>query len=134
MTERLYYKEPGLLEFEARIVESGTRDDRFYTILDRSAFYPTSGGQLYDTGKLGDVDIVEVLESESGEVQHLSLEPVGRDRLSEALLIRSGVSATVDSIPLNTSCRLSLQSCTTSIPCRYIWARNTGPSSSTLIL
>jgi len=77
LTERLYYKEPGLLEFEARIVESGTRDDRFYTILDRSAFYPTSGGQLYDTGKLGDVDIVEVLESESGEVQHLSLEPVG---------------------------------------------------------
>ncbi|MCP4570029.1 MAG: alanyl-tRNA editing protein, partial [FCB group bacterium] len=52
MTERLYYKEPGLLEFEARIVEVGNEGDRFFTVLDRSAFYPTSGGQLHDTGTL----------------------------------------------------------------------------------
>ncbi|MEW6050930.1 MAG: DHHA1 domain-containing protein [Candidatus Zixiibacteriota bacterium] len=72
MTERLYYRQPGLLEFDAVIADIGNSGDLFYTVLDRSAFYPTSGGQLHDTGRIGDIDIVEVIESIDGDVWHLS--------------------------------------------------------------
>ena len=49
MTERLYYDDAYLTEFDARVAE--TRPDG-WVALDRSAFYPTSGGQPYDTGVL----------------------------------------------------------------------------------
>jgi len=78
MTERLYYSDAYLLEFTSRIVESGVRGENRFTILDRSAFYPTSGGQQHDTGLLNEVDIIEVIESESGDVLHLSQKPVGK--------------------------------------------------------
>ncbi|WP_202319234.1 alanine--tRNA ligase [Archaeoglobus neptunius] len=47
-TEKLYYDDPTLLEFEANVI--GVEDD--YVILDRSAFYPESGGQDNDVGFL----------------------------------------------------------------------------------
>ncbi|UCE25162.1 MAG: hypothetical protein JSU74_03700 [Candidatus Zixiibacteriota bacterium] len=77
MTTRLYYTDPGLLEFEARVADAGKHDDLYYTVLDQSAFYPTSGGQQYDTGQLDDVAIVDVIESDEGDVWHLSKHPVG---------------------------------------------------------
>jgi alanyl-tRNA synthetase len=76
MTERLYYTDPKLLEFQAQVVEFVPAGERMRMVLDRSAFYPTSGGQLHDTGWLGrDTDevrlrIVEVGETESGDVAH----------------------------------------------------------------
>ena len=48
-TERLYYDNAYLREFDARVVS--IREDG-WAALDRSAFYPTSGGQPYDTGTL----------------------------------------------------------------------------------
>jgi alanyl-tRNA synthetase len=50
MTERLYYGDSYLTEFEATVVAHG-EGGRIY--LDRSAFYPTSGGQPFDRGVLG---------------------------------------------------------------------------------
>ncbi len=78
MTERLYYRDSSLLEFDATIVGRGGHEGKSYTVLDRSAFYPTSGGQLHDTGTLNGVAVVDVIEKGSGEVWHLSHEPVGR--------------------------------------------------------
>ena len=72
MTERLYYADSFLSEFEARVVAvSGEA-----VTLDRSAFYPTSGGQVFDTGWLeGDsarVRVKEVAEDEqTGAVLHI---------------------------------------------------------------
>ncbi len=77
MTERLYYKDTSLLEFDATIVETGKYEEQNYTVLDRSAFYPTSGGQLFDTGTLNDVLIQEVIENTNGDVWHLSETAVG---------------------------------------------------------
>ncbi|RKX26858.1 MAG: hypothetical protein DRP47_07515 [Candidatus Zixiibacteriota bacterium] len=77
MTERLYYHDSALLEFDARIVATGNNDKSYYTVLDCTAFYPTSGGQLYDTGELGGIEIEEVIESDDGEIWHLSCEPTG---------------------------------------------------------
>lgn len=77
MTERLYYEDPNLLEFEALIEATGQDNDFWYTVLDRSAFYPASGGQLHDTGVLNDLEVIEVVEDESGEVRHLCRRKVG---------------------------------------------------------
>ena len=78
MTERLYYTDPALLAFDATITETGTvKDGLFYTVLDRSAFYPTSGGQSYDTGVIDRTDIVDIVETDDGDVWHISRKPIG---------------------------------------------------------
>ncbi len=70
MTERLYYQDSYLSAFEATALNAG---DRIY--LDRTAFYPTSGGQPHDLGTLNGVPIVEVVDEED-RVAHLLAEPI----------------------------------------------------------
>ncbi len=77
MTDRLYYLDSSVLNFEGRIVECGEYEGRWYTVLDRSAFYPTSGGQQHDLGRLGEVAIIDVVEGEDAVVRHISGKPVG---------------------------------------------------------
>ncbi|UCG60846.1 MAG: alanyl-tRNA editing protein, partial [Candidatus Zixiibacteriota bacterium] len=77
MTRRLYYSDPDLVEFDAVITSTGNHEDLCYTQLDQSAFYPTSGGQLHDTGRLNNTEVVDVIERPDGEVWHLSRHPVG---------------------------------------------------------
>jgi alanyl-tRNA synthetase len=40
-------------------------------ILDRTAFYPTSGGQPFDTGTLDTVNVVDVVDLDDGRVAHV---------------------------------------------------------------
>ncbi len=84
MTERLYYTDPTLLEFDTEIVETGRDGDRHYTILRQSAFYPTSGGQQFDTGTLNGTPVIDVVEDESHDVRHVTVQPIGAvgDRVS----------------------------------------------------
>jgi alanyl-tRNA synthetase len=80
VTERLYYLDSSLLRFSATVVESGTLDGRAFAVLDRTAFYPTSGGQPFDRGHLGGREVVEVLDREDdGAVLHFISDavPVG---------------------------------------------------------
>ncbi|MBU0983677.1 MAG: alanyl-tRNA editing protein, partial [candidate division Zixibacteria bacterium] len=77
MTQRLYYDDPALLTFEAVIVSSVKQGDGWQTILDRSAFYPTSGGQMHDTGLLNGVLVTDVRETDNDEVVHVTAAPVG---------------------------------------------------------
>jgi alanyl-tRNA synthetase len=51
-SSRLYYDDPSLLAFEATIASARTVDGRHQVALDRTAFYPTSGGQPHDTGTM----------------------------------------------------------------------------------
>ena len=82
MTERLYYTDSYLTEFEATVVEAGERDGRPYVVLDRSAFYPTSGGQPHDTGVLGDRQVVDVLDrDDDGAVVHVLDAPLSQPRV-----------------------------------------------------
>lgn len=71
-TERLYYRDSFLREFDARVlrVEPGEAG-RCGVVLDRTAFYPTSGGQPHDLGTLGDLAVEDVRENEAGEVVHV---------------------------------------------------------------
>lgn len=73
MTERLYYTDAYCARFEARVVD--TADDATRVYLDRSAFYPTSGGQPHDTGSLGGVAVTDVVD-EGDRVAHLLASPL----------------------------------------------------------
>jgi alanyl-tRNA synthetase len=75
MTERLYYQDSNLLQFSARVLEadaSGTR-----VVLDRTAFYPSSGGQPNDLGTLSGVAVLDVQDEERGIVHVLEAPLVG---------------------------------------------------------
>jgi alanyl-tRNA synthetase len=62
VTERLYYNDSSLLRFSATVVENGVKDGRNFVVLDRTAFYPTSGGQPYDLGHLGGRSVLDVAD------------------------------------------------------------------------
>jgi alanyl-tRNA synthetase len=71
-TERLYYNDPYLLEFDANIVETKPVGNKLGVVLDKTAFYPTSGGQPYDLGTLNDAPLVDCFEEEeTGKVIHV---------------------------------------------------------------
>jgi alanyl-tRNA synthetase len=71
-TERLYYQDSRLLEFDATVIRVSERDDGQIAIeLDRTAFYPTGGGQPTDTGTLGDARVVDCIDTEGDGVLHL---------------------------------------------------------------
>jgi alanyl-tRNA synthetase len=63
-TERLYYTDCYLREFDARVIATRSRGDTFGVYLDRSAFYPASGGQPSDRGTLGDAQVLDVIDEE----------------------------------------------------------------------
>jgi len=64
VTERLYYTDCYLREFEAQIVEVRPVSSHFHVYLDRTAFYPTSGGQPFDIGRIGAAPIIDVLDED----------------------------------------------------------------------
>ena len=62
MTERLYYTDSYLREFQARVVERSADGRTIY--LDRTLFYPAAGGQPFDVGRIAGVAVVEVVDEE----------------------------------------------------------------------
>jgi alanyl-tRNA synthetase len=71
MTDRLYYDRPYLREFDATVRAVLERGDQFVITLDQTAFYPTSGGQPYDTGALGPLRVVDVVDEDDGSIGHV---------------------------------------------------------------
>jgi alanyl-tRNA synthetase len=73
MTDRLYYHDSFLYDFDAE-VRGVVENPRPALILDRTAFYPTSGGQIHDTGWLAFADtkfrVTEIADTEDGHVIH----------------------------------------------------------------
>jgi len=76
MTDRLYYRDSFLTEFDARVLSSTPSGARHVVRLDRTAFYPDSGGQPFDTGRLGPATVLEVSEDDSGEILHITDSPL----------------------------------------------------------
>jgi alanyl-tRNA synthetase len=71
-TERLYYEDSHLIDFEARVTSVTERVSGWDAVtLDRTAFYPTGGGQPSDTGTLGAARVVECVEVEGAGVLHI---------------------------------------------------------------
>src|SRR5258708_380365 len=76
-TDRLYYHDSYLFSFDARVIESVELDGKPGVVLDRTAFYPTSGGQVHDIGRLcvdggEQVAVLEVADSDDGRVIHFT--------------------------------------------------------------
>ena len=72
VTERLYYSDSHLIEFEARVVDVTERVSGWTAVvLDRTAFYPTGGGQPSDTGMLNRSRVVECIDDGDKGVLHV---------------------------------------------------------------
>ena len=81
MTDRLYYHDSFLYAFDARVIDSAEREGKHAVVLDRTAFYPTSGGQVHDTGVLTagegkEISVTNVADEEDGRIFHFIGEPV----------------------------------------------------------
>ena len=71
-TERLYYSDSHLIEFEARVTDKSERVSGWTAVtLDRTAFYPTGGGQPSDTGTLNGARVLECIDAEDDGVLHV---------------------------------------------------------------
>jgi len=79
MTDRLYYHDSFLYDFEAEVSEL-SEGPKPALILNRTAFYPTSGGQVFDTGLISTenetLKVTEVADGEDGRVIHYLEAPV----------------------------------------------------------
>jgi alanyl-tRNA synthetase len=84
-TRRLYYDDSFIENFEAELLScelalpspaAPAPAPSWEAVLDRTAFYPTSGGQPHDTGKLGDANVLEVREEADGEIVHIVDKPL----------------------------------------------------------
>lgn len=83
MNERLYYHDSFLYEFDAQVsdlISVSNPDSRPAVVLDRTAFYPTSGGQVFDTGWILPTEmragstrlrVAEVTETDDGQILHI---------------------------------------------------------------
>lgn len=70
MTERLYYTDSYLRNFSAHVTSRSGDGSILY--LDRTAFYPTSGGQPYDLGSIGGVPVLNVIDEDDRIAHHLA--------------------------------------------------------------
>lgn len=70
MTERLYYSDSYLTRFQACVLETSERGQR--VVLDRTAFYPSSGGQPHDLGELNGIAVLDVVDEEDRIVHVLA--------------------------------------------------------------
>jgi alanyl-tRNA synthetase len=72
LTKQLaYLTDPLTLDFEAKIIlKTPAADGSIDLILEKTYFYPTGGGQEYDTGTIGDAQVLDVFKDETGQVVH----------------------------------------------------------------
>ncbi len=75
MTQRLYFDDAYLATFDARVTSLREIDGRPAVALDRTAFYPTGGGQPHDTGALNGVPVLDV-RGEGAAVWHILAAPL----------------------------------------------------------
>ena len=75
MTARIYYTDPYCRQFGAVVTRALQHEGRPAALLDRTAFYPTSGGQPFDIGRINDIDVIEAIEA-ADDVVHVLAAPV----------------------------------------------------------
>ena len=74
LEHKLYYTDSYKQDFTTKIIKQDyDKDGNLYVVLNETAFYPTGGGQPYDTGTLNDIDVINV-EEVHGEILHFIVE------------------------------------------------------------
>ena len=87
MTQRIYYSEPYRKTFDATVLSVDDVAGHSHVTLDQTAFYPTSGGQPFDTGTLGGAAVTDVIDRQDGAIAHV---------VSGALRVGDVVSGEID--------------------------------------
>jgi alanyl-tRNA synthetase len=96
MTQKLYHEDAYQQEFQAQVLERVTMGDGVGLILDKTCFYPTSGGQPHDQGTLNGIPVIDVFEREDdGAVVHIVGGEVAGPALSRSILLRTNRGETV---------------------------------------
>ena len=102
-TERLYQRDAFLTRFQAAVVDAipepsppGGDSARLAISLDRTAFYPTGGGQPHDTGSIASLPVVDVRESEGGPLHVVELRDGGGRPHGAHLTVGATVEGIVD--------------------------------------
>lgn len=79
-TTKLYINDPYLTEFNANVLRTFAQNHSTGVVLDRTAFYPTSGGQMHDTGAINGMDVREVIE-QGDEIVHILDSPIAGKKI-----------------------------------------------------
>ena len=70
-TKALYFEHYDLVHFKSFVLKVFERDKRFFVVLDSTAFYPTSGGQMNDLGTINGVEVLDVFKQGSVIIHEL---------------------------------------------------------------
>ncbi|HYP28846.1 MAG TPA: DHHA1 domain-containing protein [Blastocatellia bacterium] len=76
-TEKLYFTDSDLVEFSAEVLDVTEGPGGARVVLDRTAFYPTGGGQPHDLGRIGGAEVIDVIEDDDGRIFHIVRERGG---------------------------------------------------------
>lgn len=74
-TEKLFYKDQYIKEFEGKVIEVIEKEDKFLVFLDKTAFFPGGGGQACDLGTLDGKEVIDVTE-EGDRICHVLKEKI----------------------------------------------------------
>ena len=76
MTSKLYLDNQYLRRFTSTVSHIVETEEKPGIVLEKTLFYPSSGGQPHDTGTLNDIPVIDVFEDESRRIVHLLAEPL----------------------------------------------------------
>lgn len=76
LENKLYYQNAYIKSFESKVIkqnidQAGTP----YVVLEKTAFYPTGGGQPHDSGTIDEINVINVEEID-GEIRHFLAAPL----------------------------------------------------------
>jgi alanyl-tRNA synthetase len=80
-TKRLYFDNPYQVEFKAKVLGREKHEKRPALILDQTCFYPESGGQPADKGRINGVEVLDVIEKDN-KILHIMLSDVESDEVN----------------------------------------------------
>jgi alanyl-tRNA synthetase len=89
-TELLYYTDPRLTHFQARVLERRLEGERLSVVLDRTAFYPEGGGQPADQGRIDGLPVRDV-QRKGGTILHYLDGSTSQSEVAEGKVIEGTI-------------------------------------------
>ena len=84
-TEKLFYKDQYIKEFEGKVLEVTERDGKFHVFLDKTAFFLGGGGQASDLGTLDGKEVIDVIE-EGDKIAHILNEKIEEGKVVKGII------------------------------------------------